>query len=247
MFFNRFVLGSLMDPTPGAGGGGSAIDETKVNEMINGAVNRMVKDELPKFFTEQMKPFNTQFTTIADTLKGFQTTLTGLKPVPVEPTKEELEKGITPEVKGMLKRLEDAQKVTNDQLATEKKLREEAQAKSFETDKQSKVRTALGGYDFVTPEAAEDAFQLIHGQVQVDEATGNLIAGGLPLSDYVTDAIMTKRAHLLKPVGKGGSGASGGSTKQGQGGFDIDKIHSGMTDAERAQAAGAIARALANK
>lgn len=77
------------------------------------------------------------------------------------------------------------------------------------------IEAALGGLQFVTDQARADARALIRADVEVreDPQTGEAVAyhrpSGRPLAQVPAAEMQARFAHLLAPMGRGGSGAAG--------------------------------------
>lgn len=244
MLKNRLAMGVLMDAASDAaagGGGATTIDEKRVNEIVNGALKRFSEKELPGVLKIGLDGvtagFTTQFTSLSETLAA-------LKPADITLAKgDKKEDELSPAVKAKFQEYEKEQKRQSDLIATSEKARGEAEAKAKLTEKNSGVRAALNQFNFATPEAAEDAFTLISGKVEFNDE-GQLVADGLLVDDFVKGYIPEKKPYLLASTGKGGSGASGGTNKQGKGKFDMDSIKPGMSAEVQGSAVSAILDAL---
>lgn len=242
-----FGLNYVLMAPAGEGEGGGAVPLTEaqkaeINTMLNGAVAGLKKE-----VSKQFETFGTQFGTMAESLTGIQTALTTLQTPPVDDKKKKAGEGdgLSPEANAkMLDLTKQIETLTKGQKANED-ARKAAEDKALKTATESALRTALGEFTFVNPEAAQDAFTLILPDVKAGE-NGAFIANDLPLGDYVKDLIGTKKAHLLAPVGRSGSGAgNGGGQPGGKGSPTLEGIKLGMSPADQAAAAGAIKAALA--
>jgi hypothetical protein len=253
MLRNRLSRGVLMDADPGAGGGDgktAVLDEKRVTELINttvnGAIGKLMKDDLPKVLKTNTESLTAMF---GDQFKTLNDGLAALKPV--EPVKTPDGKGgdktvdLPPEYKAKFNEFEKTIKTQGETLAAEQKARLAAEQKAKATEKDSKVRSSLNQFTFATPEAAEDAFTLISSKVDFNDE-GELLADGLLLNDFVSTYIPEKKPYLLASAGKGGSGASSGTTKGGKGKFEIEKIGAGMSADDQKSAISAILDALPN-
>jgi hypothetical protein len=119
--------------------------------------------------------------------------------------------GMTPALRARMQQMEKKQQETDKQLLVEQTARKDAETKQKLEAKQGAIRRELNALEYASPEAAEDAFLLVNGKVEED-ADGNYIAEGLPLSDFVKTYLPEKKPHLLAPINKSGSGASGTGT-----------------------------------
>lgn len=158
-------------------------------------------------------------------------------------------KGGSPEDKAAIQNLtKQLEAVTKSQAESQKKA-EEAEQKALSTDKESKIRTVLGEFEFTSEDARQDAYQLINGLITRD-AEGNLLGqDNLPFDAFIRNFIPEKKGYLLAPLNRSGSGApSGGSVKSGGpqagGKFQIEQIKPGMKGEELAAAVRAIRAAL---
>lgn len=242
MNFNKYQLGVLQDAaTDSQGGGGVTIDV--VNQAINGAMAKL-KTEVMTSVTGAMKPFeglNDTLKTITDNLATLQT---ATPPPPDDKKKKDGE--LPPEVNAQLKALNDTVRKQGDQLTAEKTARETAEKAARDGAKASALRAELDQFDFSSPEAKDDAFTLASGLVNYDD-TGNLVAEGLPMKDFVKDFVTTKKRHLLAPENRGGTGANKGTHKPGQGAFQLENIKPGMSLDDQMAAAAAIRAVLPNQ
>lgn len=236
----KFGLKDLpMEGEPGAGGGGAAIDEARVNAIVNGALAKF-KTEVPKMFESVLTPLTQQLTEMGASFTSINEKLATTPPPVVTPPNAS---AIPPEVNAQLLQLTRGLETANKKLADSEKQREIAEKQAVETDKAAKVRSALAVHNYASPEAAEDAFSLINGMIERD-ANGKLVADGLPLEDFVKDFIPKSKAYLLAPTGRSGAGASAGQARGGQQTFGIDGIKPGMSAEDSRSAAGAIVAAL---
>lgn len=237
MIFNS-LRGVLRDAAGGADGGGGTLTMDQVNTAINGAIAKM-KGETSTLIATALKPFEgigAQLTTVSETLTALQATH-------VEGKGGKGDKAdMSPEIALQIKTLTDGQKKLTDSLTAETKRREEAEKTAKDTKLDSGLRTSLDQFTFVNPEAKNDAFALLRGQIEFGE-DGSLVAGGLPMDDFVKSFVPEKKGHLLAPKQVGGAGASAGSAG-GKGAFQFEKIGPGMTGDDTKAAAGAILSAL---
>lgn len=219
-----------------------------INTSLNGGIAKL-KTEMTSSFQGMLKPFEGLGPALSTLTENLTTLQTKMNETPAPGTKDGKEgKGgkegeLSPEVALQIKNLTKQVEEQGKTLSTEKEARTKAEKAALDTAKESKLRNALNQFQFVNPEAAEDAYALISGQVTYDD-NGALIAGGLPMEDFVKDFVPSKKAHLLAPVGKGGAGASGGSKTGAAGAFQMENIKTGMSVDDQKSAAGAIVRAL---
>lgn len=239
--FYKHLTGVLRDLAGGGEGGGTgALTMDQVNVAINGAVAK-IKTEMTGTFTTMLKPFEglgAQLTTLTENLAAIQTTSTEGKGKKKDGAEDEL----PPAVALQIKNLNEGQKKLTDALAKEQEKSATAEKKAKDTTLDSELRTALDQFNFVNPEAKQDAFTLLRGQVEFGE-DGSLVAGGLPMPDFVKDFIPAKKGHLLATEQRGGAGAKPGSAGA-KGSFQFEKIGLGMTADDTKQAATAILAAL---
>lgn len=129
---------------------------------------------------------------------------------------------------------------------TMRQLKEDKEAsdkRAEKADREAKINDALGKYHFINDEAKHAARRLIEMEVARDDKTGELIAGGLPLGDFVNEALTKKHDYFLAKEDVGGSGAGKGITRAPQTGTQIEDIKPNMTQDERLAVTRAIAAA----
>jgi len=246
----------------GAGTGtgtGEAAKAPDVNKVVNDALTRFTKETLPGtvkgILDGSIKPLNDQFSTITQTLEQLQHAILAGKPpegskTPEGKTQETGEDGLTPAARLRLKKLEDELAKRGDEINQEKKTREAVEQRERNLKKDSAIRGALDRFEFTSPEAKSDAFNLVAPLIEFDvngELTSNDKSGqeGLTLELFLGEYIPNKKAHLLAQAGKGGAGASAGAARSGPvGSFQIEQIKPGMSTEDYQKAASAIARSL---
>lgn len=249
MLRNRLNMGVLRDAAgagDGTGGEGktTAVDEKRVNEIVNGALSRWSKDELPKTLKTSFETvtagFNDQFKLITENLTALAT------PPGTSTGKEKDGKGgdeLSPAVKAKFGEFEKIIKAQGETITNSENLRVAAEKRAKDTQKESKIRASLGQFTFATPDAAEDAYILVNGKVDFND-DGDLLADGLLLEDFVKTYIPEKKNYLLASTGKGGSGASNGTAKGNKAKVDIEKIGPGMSADDTRNTISAILDAL---
>lgn len=224
-----------------------------VNDSINSALARFQKDHLPGVITAAVttatKGLTDQFATVGTTMAAIQESLTnrgggegdGDKKKKAE---QQGDDGMTPAIRAAFEKLsrENATLKTGQETLT--KAKDDADARALKTAKESSLRGALAQFQFAGTEAAEDAFNLLLPKIEVEEGTGAFLSDGLPLADFVTNFIPTKKPHLLAPVGKGGAGAANGGQRGGQKAFTMEDIKPGMSNDEIARASSTILAAI---
>lgn len=228
-----------------------------VNKTINDALARFQKDHLPGVITTAVttatKGLTDQFATVGTTMAAIQESLTargggegdGGQGGKKKKDSEEGD-GMTPAVRAAFDKLtreNAALKTGQDAL---QKGKEDADARALKTAKESALRGALAQFTFAGPEAAEDAFSLLLPKIEVEDGTGAFLSDGLPLADFVTTFVPTKKPHLLAPVGKGGAGAANGGQRGGQKAFTMEDIKPGMSNEDIARASSTILAAIKN-
>lgn len=220
------------DPTPPVDPQ-SGLTQDQVNSMISGALARFTRQELPKHF----EAVTGQLTSLAENLTSLQTSIAGLNQQDKDSNKKKDE--ISPELNARIQKAEkeaaDAKKKA-DQL---EELRKTAEEKALATDQESKIRTELAKFNFVNEEAANDAY-LVAASMVSRSGDGVLVANDLPIADFFKDYFPTKKAHLLAPTGRSGSGAQGGGSKSNLGVATTDMIKPGMSGEDLAKVAAAI-------
>lgn len=222
---NAYTRMLRADTVPPGGDPPQPLTEARVAELVQKA--------LGSYKPKEFETFSTQLGGITETLKGL------VKP-PESPAP-----GVKPEENAVILALrKQLEGVTSKQSEWEKKA-EASEKRAEEVDKESKIRAVLGGFKFFDDGAAEDAYQLIAGQITRDE-NGNLInkSDNLPLADFVKSYIPGKKGYLLAPEKAGGAGAQRGAPRLGNTKFDTDQIKVGMSTEELKQAIGAIRAAL---
>lgn len=245
--FQKHLMGPLMDQAGDGGGSGDgkpvAVDEKKVNDLINGALAKFAKDTLPKTITDAttaaVSGMTAQLTQLTENLTALQSSI--VRP-PADKDKDQKvigDDGLTPAARAEFQKIQKALETSNANFAAEKTKREEAEANSAKDKKNSAIRAALADFTYANTEAAEDAFAWASAKVELD-ADGNYVADGLLLKDFVATAIPEKKGYLLAPVDKSGSGASGGRGRQTSSKVDLNDITvANMQDPKKAQAAAA--------
>lgn len=239
--FSQFGRGPLRDEGDGDGGGdgsGTPDDVPEpmrkfVTDTVNGAINGFAKR-----FTEKDLPKQ---------LKGMQNGLLAALRPPEEPADDPndpladppkdppADKSLDPKIVGELKRLRAAQKASEEKIAEQIRLREESEKKAESAERQSAVSRMLSAFDFNDDSAAGVAQEYILARVERSEE-GDLVAGGLPLTQFVDDTMGGAMRGLLRGRGSGGSGvrngADGGGKKQ-NGVVDTDTIKPGWSKEDR--------------
>jgi hypothetical protein len=242
-----FAIGQplLDENTANGGGGGAAVTMEAVTKLVSDAV-KAASVATEQKFTALLKPFEGlggQLTTLMETVTAEKTAREEAATQAANNGKTKDGKdAIPPELAKQLNDLTKSQTALQKQLADEQGKREKAEQAAKQTARESAVRAELNNYKFANPEAANDAFSLLLPQVE-ESADGQLIAGGLPLADYVKDYLPSKKAHLLAPAGKGGSGASNTGTG-GSSTFQYEEIKPGMSAEQVSRAAAAIREAM---
>lgn len=224
----------------------SSLTEAKVHEIVNGALKRVETQVLPSL----LKPFeDRQATFLAD----LTSRLDGLKSnAPGDGSHKKTEEtggtgGLSPEVSARIHALETQSKRDADKLTKLEEERRRAEERSLKTDKESKIRSVLSGFTFVSPEAADDLFNLLDGAISRTDS-GELIGGdNLPFDVFIKDYVPAKKAHFLAPAGKGGSGATGGTTRHDNNKVNLEDIKPGMDQASIVKTAAAIRAAISNQ
>lgn len=229
------------------------LTETRVNEMINGALSRFGKQELPT----ALKPIN-------DALAGLSGIKEMVEKLSTKPAGDQGDQGqgqdqgdqgrgkgkgkdvIPPELNARFQELERSSKKLAEDLAAEKKARDDAEKRALETERASQVRGAMNGLQFASVDAGDDAFGIVLPMVRKDES-GHWIGGPedspLPVAEFVKQYITTKKPHFLAATGRSGAG-SGGGQQRGKQTFSFEAIKPGMTPDDAVAAAKEIEKAL---
>jgi hypothetical protein len=129
---------------------------------------------------------------------------------------------------------------------SEVELRGKAEARALQTDKASKINEILNGFDFATPDARTDAFELLEPMI-VRSEDGALISKkeNLPFDTFIQDFLPGKKAYLLSASKTKGSGATGTpGFKAGSKQIGLEDIKAGMTNEELTAVLQSITSAL---
>lgn len=207
-------------------------------ELVAGIVAKAIGDH--------QKTLESKFAAMP-TAAGLEEMIKRLIPAPVVPpvVVPDDKKG-TPaenaEVLLLKKKLEDLTKAQDTEIG----LRKTAEAKQLATDKETKIRTAMTAFDFLTDDAREDCYAALDKAVTRNDA-GELIANDLPVDAFVKDFVPGKKAYLLKPenVSGGGIAPSGGRLAGGKK-ATMEMISPNMTK-EESNAVGAAIQAAARE
>ena len=220
----------------GAGTGAAAAAVAGITED---RVKSIVADALKPLKTEFTKTIAETFSPVADKLDGFAEILKALQPQ--QATKKEGESTPDPQMVARLMEQERAAKTLNEQVQRLTKENEQAKIDAEKSDRASRIRAALGQFQFVSEDAAETAFNLMERAIRRDADTGNLIGGpdgqALPFDIYIKETLNAKHAYLLGTKFVGGSGATRGDAKLGNSGVMVgttEMIRPGMRNEERA-------------
>lgn len=215
-----------------------------IDTTVNGAVAKM-KSEFTGMVTSAIEPIRTEFTALTTTISTLSERLGGGIPPPAggAPPPASI---LPPEINAQLKDLKTTTTTLQNELKTERDRRENAEKATAALALDNGVRTALGDFVFASPSAAEDAFALIRGRVASDDQ-GNLIAGDLPLKNFLADFIPNQKAYLLAPTGRSGAGASSGAPGGRPSTFQMESIKTGMSSDDQKKALAAINSVLANR
>jgi hypothetical protein len=215
----------------------------QVADMVSGALRRFTTQEVPKL----LEPITGQMSQVGENLTKLQESLNKLTPPPIDDKKKKDEEGPGVELNTRLQGLEKTNKDLNDRLVKMDEDRKAAEKRALDTEKSSKIRTKLAEFTFATPDAAEDAFNLVSGLIRYDKS-GNLVAGdesnAVMFDAFLTEYIPAKKGHLLAASGKSGAGAQPGDKRSNTSPMSLDKIKVGMSVDEQKVAAGQILKAL---
>ena len=219
--------GTPQGPPPAVPAG---ITEDRVKVLVADAL-RPLKADFTKTITET-------FTPVSEKLDGFAEILKALQPQ--QAPRKEGEGTPDPQMVARLMEQERAAKALNEQVQRLTKENEEAKLAAERSERHSRIRAALGQFQFVSEDAAETAFNLMERQIRRDPDTGNLIGGpdgqALPFDIYIKETLNAKHAYLLGTMRTGGSGATRGDAKLGNSGVMVgttEMIRPGMRQEER--------------
>ena len=143
-----------------------------------------------------------------------------------------------PHIAGLELQLKQSQQAFQTKLDAEIAKREAADKKAEETERASMIRAKLGKMN-IREDAFDDAFSVIAGQVKRSE-DGSLIAGDLPLDQYIETQLKGPKAYMLKPVDVNGSDAARGQRINGKA-VTMETIRPGMSNEETQAAMNQIA------
>lgn len=232
------------------GTGAFSADQTKaISDLVSAGLQTALKGLKVPSADDLGKLVDGKLTGITEMLAKLEATATTANNADSKDGKEGSKGKSSPEdaakIADLTKRL-DA--VTKAQTESDKK-REEAEAKALATDKESKIRTVLGEFEFTSEGARQDAYKLISELINRD-GDGNLLGqDNLPFDAFIRNYIPDQKGYLLAPLNRSGSGAhNGGSNKSGgtgtSGKFQIEQIKPNMSKDELSAAVRAIRQAL---
>lgn len=241
--YNQHMRVRGEEPPPNKDAAPASLSEARVHEIVNGAFKRVETQVIPSL----LKPIEERQTTfLADlTAKLDSITKTPDPGGDKSPSDKDKNASVSPDVAARIHSLEQQSKRDADKLAKLEQERVNAENRSLNTEKESKIRSVLAEFSFVSKDAADDVFSIVERLIVRNEAN-ELISeeGGLPVDVFLRDFIPSKKAHFLAPAGKSGSGATPGSTRDSAGKVNIEDIKPGMSQAELAKAAAAIRQAI---
>lgn len=208
----------------------AGITEDRVRSIVSEAL-KPLKADFTKTITETFTPVSDKLDGFAEILKAFQ---------PQQTSKKDGETTPDPQMVARLMEQERAAKSLHEQVQRLTKENEQAKIDAERSDRGSRIRAALGQFQFVSEDAAETAFNLMERQIRRDADTGNLIGGpdgqALPFDIYIKETLNSKHAYLLGTKYAGGSGATRGDAKLGNSGVMVgttEMIRPGMRNEER--------------
>lgn len=224
----------------GAGGGGGTPPATPPAGITEDRVKSIVADALKPLRADFTKTISETFMPVTEKLDGFAEILKALQPQPSS-KREGGETTPDPQMVARLMEQERQAKALNEQVQRLTKENEQAKVDAERSDRASRIRAALGQFQFVSEDAAETAFNLMERAIRRDSETGNLIGGpdgqALPFDIYIKETLNSKHAYLLGTKYAGGSGATRGDSKLGTSGVMVgttEMIRPGMRNEERA-------------
>lgn len=150
-----------------------------------------------------------------------------------------------PATNAKLLEYENRIKALNDTQTKEIDLRKAAETRAEQADLNSAIDRELAKYNFAKPESKFGAAKLITPEI-VRNDKGELIAGNLPLADYVKNFLTVDNDYMLAPTTTtGGTGAGRGPSRPpGSKQVQIEDIKPGMTDKEYTEIAQQILAVL---
>lgn len=147
-----------------------------------------------------------------------------------------------PHVAGLELQLKQTQQSFQAKLDAEIAKRESADKKAEETERASMIRAKLSKMN-IREDAFDDAFSVFSGQVKRAD-DGSLVAGDLPLEQYIETQLKGPKAYMLKPIEVNGSDASRGQRLAGGKVVTMETIRPGMSNEETQAAMAQIAAAI---
>lgn len=234
---NEYVNRADGEPTAAAEkkSRGQGVSRKRMNKTINDAIANLVKSQLPNAIKAVVEP-------LFNELKPKQKVDAEGKPIVEDTTSFQDLKGLSPEANAAMKRLNDTNAELQKQLRgmTDENKTERAARQKAELD--GAIDGALNEYTFTSPSARESARKLIAMDVKRTD-DGKIVAGDLPLADYVKESLTKTHDYFLATAEVGGAGAQKGVTRNSAG-VGLETIKKDMTDAERVAVAQEISRAV---
>lgn len=219
----------------------AAFDEARVNQIVNGAIKGL-EAKLTKSIGDTITPLNEQLGGISELIKSLQ--------APPAATGQGSGSGSgsgtgdgkpDPQVTARLLEAERKAKTLESSVSQLQEENKKAKLDAEKMDRQSRIRAAVGQYQFVSDEAADTAFALMEQVIRRDSESGNLVGGPegavLPFDVFIKESLHGKHAYLLGTRTGGGMGAVKGDAKfaaSGQMVGTTEMIKPGMRPEERA-------------
>lgn len=200
-------------------------------------VRSIVADALKPMKAEFTKSIADTFTPVSEKLDSFAELIKALQP---QTPRKDGESTPDPQMVARLMEQERQAKALQEQVQRLSTENAEAKRQAEQSERHSRIRAALGSFQFVSEDAADTAFNLMERQIRRDPDTGNLIGGpdgqALPFDIYIKETLNAKHAYLLGTKVAGGSGATRGDAKLGSSNTLVgttEMIRPGMRPEER--------------
>jgi hypothetical protein len=232
------------------GGGGApavaapSLSKDDVNAMINGAVKGL-ESKLTKTFgdtvSHSMTPVLEQLQGFGEVIKALGGNRNGAGAEGGNAGAPGSNVAVDPVITARLLETERKAKTLESTVTQLQEENKQAKLEAERAERHSRIRSALGGMQFVSDDAAETAFELMERAIRRDPETGNLVGGPegavLPYDVYVKEALNSKHGYLLGMKQNGGAGAVRGDNRFATSGMTVgttEMIKPGMRPEERA-------------
>lgn len=249
--------GKILFPREGEGGAGtgegsgegegeSSLTEDRVkeivasatNDVVNRAMSNLRKKEIPQIVKSSLDPVTAQLSTITETLNALGKGGNGGGNGSGGEGDGSGKKSSDPETNRKLEELTRNLTEQKTQIEALTKAKEDAETRAEKTDRESKVRSMMSDFEFVSESAQQTAFNLMIPLIRREEETGILVAGPednpLPADAFIKREITENHPYLVKAPSGGGSGSRGGSKSFSNGsGATLEMIKPGMSEETR--------------